>query len=234
MERNQVKLISDGFFLQQLGVGLGFPNRDWGQVAVVKTPDPSCSISGQWPGPRSPSAAEKEFPQRQKAVKQVNKMCFLFFILCAFFLLFIKKEKEYKYMWINTWADSGRESYRIKLSSVKVWILLWSISSWASFGDLLPKANFAQFAWFTLHIWYIQDPPMCELASSAKMDFSERHMGREYFWYNSPLTSMTFFQVYLVREVSWLRKELCGLQVPTSSHCLLFVSSLVLPLQLSW
>ena len=41
MERNQVKLISDGFCLQQLRVGLVFPDRDWGQVAVVKTLDPS-------------------------------------------------------------------------------------------------------------------------------------------------------------------------------------------------
>ena len=42
MERNQVKLISDGFCLQQLRVGLVLPDRNWGQVAVVKTLDPSC------------------------------------------------------------------------------------------------------------------------------------------------------------------------------------------------
>ena len=39
--------------LQQLGVGLGLPDGDWGWVTVVKTPDPShkTTVSDKGPGP---------------------------------------------------------------------------------------------------------------------------------------------------------------------------------------
>ena len=67
-------------------------------------------------------------------------------------------------MWINTWVDSGRESYRI-VSSSQFESLLWSISSG------FPSANCFNLPGSQSIFDIFQDPPMCELASLSQDGF---------------------------------------------------------------
>ena len=87
-------LISGGLDLQCLGAGPEFPTRDWAgwqrRKQQILAPRPVVSDKG--PGPR---LCRKEFPQRQKVVKQVKSLL---------------GGKGVQYRWIDTWADSERKS----------------------------------------------------------------------------------------------------------------------------
>ena len=93
-ERTSKALILDGLRLQQLEVGLWFLTRDWGRVAVVRAPNPNDYTSGQWQGPGS-SALQRRIPTK---IESNQVKCLL-------------GEERVQYVWIDTWADSERESH---------------------------------------------------------------------------------------------------------------------------
>ena len=66
-------LILGGFDLQQLEMGLWFPDRDWGQVVVVRAPNPSHYTSGQQQGPGF-LALQKIIPTKTESSEKVK--CF--------------------------------------------------------------------------------------------------------------------------------------------------------------
>ena len=78
----------------------------------------------------------KEFPQRQKVMKQVK---------------YLLGGKRVPYVWIDTRADSEWES--LNLALVAVLITFMRHFFWVSFGQLF------WLAWFRVCIWYISRSP---------------------------------------------------------------------------
>ena len=74
----------------RLAARLGFPARYWGQVAVVK------AAGGQWQGPLTLQLLQKRIPPKSGSSGQSEVL--------------ITREEQVQCVWIDTRADSGRES----------------------------------------------------------------------------------------------------------------------------
>ena len=82
-------MIFDGFYLQQLKVGIQFSSQRSRPGCTVKASNPSHQTSGQLQDP-DPWLWRKEFSQRQKVVKQVK---------------YLLEEKNTVCVWLDTQPD---------------------------------------------------------------------------------------------------------------------------------
>ena len=126
-------LILSGVGLQWLAAGFGSQLETeaglwpWACQMLASNPVVSDKALALW-------LCRKEFPQRQKVVKQIK------------YLLRGGKNKKYIwYMWIDTGVDSESLSHTLVAMGITFIGHLFQVSFRQSF----------RFFWFTVHIWYI-------------------------------------------------------------------------------